>query len=174
MFQSMKAYNLLLILPLFFLLFACEKTEKDPISTFVAMKDGEKWMATSNRAVLEKAMNKFTISGTKEISEYHWKESLFFSFYLSDESESNTNIIHSFFLFVVGGDIISKHYRIDSTANNQIHIICLDTIKKQISGTFYIRLRLLDPEIEEYIQFDEGQFDINYNELDKLDSQTKK
>ena len=164
----MKTYNLLLILPLFFLLFACEKTENDPISTVEAMKDGEKWMATSNWAALYKSINKFTISGTKEISEYHWKESLFFSFYLSDESESNTNIIHSFFLFVVGGDIISKHYRIDSTANNQIHIICLDTIKKQISGTFNIRLhwQTPDPEIKEYIQFDEGQFNVNYNELD--------
>ena len=171
----MKAYNLLLILPLSFLIFACEKTENDSISTVKAMKDGKKWIATSNWAVLEKANNKFTISGTSEISEYYWKELLFFSFYLSDEPESNTNNIHSHFYYIVGGDMISKSYEIDSTANNQIHIICLDTIKKQISGTFIIRLRwqIRDPEIEEYIQFDEGQFNINYKELDKLVSQAK-
>jgi hypothetical protein len=62
---------------------------------------------------------------------------------------------------IVGGDVISDSYMIDSTADNLIQITSVYTIGKHISGTFLINLirdkRRSDEG--ELIQYKNGQFD---------------
>jgi hypothetical protein len=168
----MKAITLLITLSISFCFISCEKkenTEIDFVSSFKALKNEASWVSTSSWANFSKTEEKFFISGAKRDSEYYQEEVLYFNFYLSDISKSN--VVERFYAewyYIVGGDVISDSYLIDSTADNLIQITSIDTIGKHISGNFIINLirdkRRSDKG--ELIQYKNGQFDLNYKEIE--------
>lgn len=137
-------------------------------SSFIAIKNDVSWISTSRWGNYIKAEKKFIIAGAASNSKYYHEEKLSFSFYLSDILKSNT-ITHFSAEWdnIVGGDAVSDIYRIDSVAPNVIQITSMDTIAKQISGTFTIKL-IHDKNYSdkgEIIQYKDGEFDLKYVEL---------
>ena len=151
-----------------FILFSCKKDTKDKIlsdSTFYAIKNGTDWITTRSWANYNKNSEKFVLAGIKEDSEYYQEELLFFDFKADDISASNkiTNF-YSEWNYIIGGDAVSDAYMIDSTFNNLIEINALDTINKQISGTFKVRL-VRDKRISnsgEVMLYENGTFTLPY------------
>lgn len=140
----MKINVLLLGVLMTALLLSCKKEDKDEIltdSSFHAIKNGTVWITTSSWANYNIHSREFVLGGIKTDSVYYQEEVLFFDFKADDISASNkiTNF-YSEWYSIVGGDAISDAYVIDSTYNNLIEINTLDTVNKQISGTFTIRL----------------------------------
>jgi hypothetical protein len=167
----MKGLSSLLLL-LFFCLVSCDKKENkdiDTVSPFKAIKNDTDWVSTSSWANFSKTNKSFAISGVKRDPNYYQDEQLSFSFYLADILKSSTvDSFYSKWMYIIGGDVISDSYLIDSTSNNLIQITSLDTVGKQISGTFLIKLvrdkRYSDKG--EVFQFKDGQFDLNYTEVE--------
>jgi len=70
--------------------------------------------------------------------------------------------------YILGGDVQTDSYLMDSTNANEIRITSIDTIKKIISGTFTFKL-VRDSHYSdkgEVFQFKEGQFTVEYTEIE--------
>jgi len=94
---------------------------------------------------------------------------LFNERYTTDISKSNTvTNFYSEWNFIVGGDAISDTYIIDSTYNNLITIALFDTIAKQVTGTFEIKLvrDKFRSDLGETMLYKSGAFKLNYNEIE--------
>ncbi|HKM93472.1 MAG TPA: hypothetical protein VJY41_07455 [Prolixibacteraceae bacterium] len=151
-------------------LISCEKEDDNKIitdSSFYATKNDSEWISTSSWANYSLNDKKIVIVGVKRDSVYYQDEQLHFTFKTTDISKSNT--VTNFYCewdFIVGGDAISDTYIIDSTYNNLIKIDLFDTIAKQITGTFEIKL-IRDKsrsDLGEAMFYKEGAFKLNYNE----------
>ncbi len=93
---------------------------------------------------------------------------MYFTFKTTDISKSNT-VTHFYaeWNFIVGGDAISDIYIIDSTYNNLVTITLFNTITKQITGNFEIKLvrDKLRSDLGETMLYKNGTFKLNYNDL---------
>lgn len=166
----MKRIVLLLSSLVILFLVSCEKKENAKINTepfFKASKNDKSWIATRSWADFSKTENKFYISGIQRDSTYYLEENLRFDFYLSDISASDTiKRFNCQWDYIIGGDMISDSYLTDTTSANFIHISSINIFRKQISGTFQIKL-IRDSFFSdkgEIIQYKEGQFNLNYTE----------
>ncbi|MBK7625995.1 MAG: hypothetical protein IPJ16_02135 [Bacteroidales bacterium] len=172
----MKKLNLLIVLLTIFFIFSCKKSDNDSISSFKAMKDGTEWISTSNWSNLSKTDNKFLINGIKRNSKYYSEEGLNLTFNISDISESNTvTKFTSSWNYIIGGDVLTDSYVIDTTSDNLIQIISLDTINRNISGTFKVKLlkNKIYSNTGEIMNFTSGQFNLNYQEVYQYNSKSK-
>ena len=172
----MKRLSLLIVLSIFFFIFSCKKSEYDSLSSFKALKDGAEWIATSNYSYLHKTDNSISIYGRKKNSKNYEEEGLYLSFYISDISELNTiTKFSSSWNKTIGGDLLTDSYVIDSISANFIQITSLDTINRQISGIFEVKL-LKDKRFSnagEIMNFTSGQFNLNYQEEFLYNSKSK-
>jgi len=172
----MKRINLLIFLSIFFFIFFCKKSENESISTFKALKDGADWISTSNWSNLSKTYNNFIINGIKRDSKYYQEESLNLTFNNSDISEFNTvTKFTSSWSYIVGGDLLTDSFVIDTTSDNLIQITSIDTINKHISGTFKVKLlkNNIFSNTGEIMNFTSGQFNLNYQEVYQYNSKSK-
>jgi hypothetical protein len=149
----------LVLSALLVLSFACKKNE--PSSDFNVIKDGTKWSSDYSWATLSKINKSIIIVGNKNIPGN--VEKIYFSFKFSNISETNTvNHFNSERSIITGGDVISDQYNIDTTANNLIQINSLDTVNKQVSGKFSVKL-FRGPD--KYINLTNGEFNLSYKEV---------
>ncbi len=167
----MKSSVLFLLISFFVCLSSCKKNNDSivEVSNFTAMKNNASWVSTSNWASYSKKDKKFNITGAKRDPKYYQEECLGLNFTVADLSAPL--VTHNFsasWSYVIGGDVLSDSYNMDTSAANQIHITSIDTQKKLISGTFIVRLvrdaRYSDQG--EFFQFTEGQFTIGYSEIE--------
>jgi len=153
-------------------LISCEKEDEKkiiPDFSFYAMKNDSEWISTSSWANYSLNDKKIVIVGAKGNSEYYQDEQLHFTFKTTDISKSNTvTNFYSEWDFIVGGDVISDTYIIDSTYNNMIIIDLFDTIAKQVTGTFEIKLvrDKFRSDLGETMLYKNGAFKLNYNEIE--------
>jgi hypothetical protein len=163
----MKAYNFCIIFTFLLLAFACKKKEEDSIINFKALKDGKNWIPTNSWALLSKTDKKLMIHADKRDPKYFQDENLYLSFYISDISEFNTvKNFYSDWNYVIGGDGVSNSYKFYTNPENVIQIISLDTVNKQISGRFNVKL-LRDKFYSDKVEtmyFTDGQFQLAYQE----------
>jgi hypothetical protein len=177
----MKAIIFFLSISVFFSLSSCKKTENQKAESqkaesqkiesglsFKALKNDANWVSTFSWANYSKSEKKIYVGGTVQDKKYCQEEQLTFNFHLSDISKSNTvTSFKSEWLYIIGGDAISDSYLIDTTEYNLIQITSFDTIKKQISGTFVIKLNR-DKHYSnegEFFQFKDGVFNVKYIEI---------
>lgn len=166
----MKRIVLLLSSLAILLLVSCEKKENAKInieSFFKASKNDQSWIATRSWADFSEIENKFYISGFKRDSTGYLEENLRFDFFLSDISASDTiKRFNCRWDYIIGGDAVSDSYLTDTTSNNFIHISSVNFFRKQISGTFQIKLirDSFRSDKGEIIQYKEGQFKLNFTE----------
>lgn len=153
-------------------LISCEKDEKKEFlsdSSFYAIKNDSEWITTCSWANYSINDKRFVIVGSKRDSDYYQDEKLHFTFKIRDISKSNTvTNFYSEWNFIVGGDAISDTYKVDSTYNNLITINLLDTINKQISGTFLIKLirDKFRSDLGETMLYKQGNFKLKYKEIE--------
>ena len=151
---------------------SCDKDEKNEFisdSSFYAIKNDREWISTCTWAYYSINDKSFVIAGSKRDSIYYQDEKLHFTFKTSDISKSNTvTNLYSEWNFIVGGDAISDTYKVDSTYNNLITISLLDTINKQISGTFLIKLirDKFRSDLGESMLYKQGHFKLKYEEIE--------
>ena len=153
-------------------LISCKKEDKNKIitdSSFYAIKNDSEWISTSSWANYSLNDKKIVIVGDKRDSAYYQDEQLQFTFKTTDISKSNTvTNFYSKWDFIVGGDAISNTYIIDSSYNNLIKIDLFDTIAKQITGTFEIKLvrDKYRSDLGETMLYKNGSFKLNYSEIE--------
>jgi hypothetical protein len=164
----MKLTGLMIVI----LLISCEKEGKNDIltdSSFYAIKNDREWITTSSWANYSLNDGKFVIVGVKRDSVYYQDEQLYIIFKTTDISKSNTvTDFYSEWNYIVGGDVISDSYLIDSSFNNLIKINSFDTLNKQIAGTFKIKLvrDKLRSDLGETMIYENGNFILNYNKIE--------
>jgi hypothetical protein len=150
---------------------SCKKNDPvvEPVSDFKALKNDVSWITTSSWASYSKKNKKFNVSGIKRDQLYYQEEDLGFSFTIQDLSKPETiGNFSSGWSAVLGGDVQTDSYLMDSTSANQIQITSIDTVKKIISGTFSVKL-IRDSHYSnkgEVFQFKEGQFTVVYSEIE--------
>ena len=156
--------KLLILSALLVFSLACKKNE--PSSDFSAIKDGTKWSSDYSWATFSTLNKSIIIVGNKKIPGN--EEKIYLSFKISNISETNTvNHFNSERSIITGGDVASDQYIIDTTANNLIQINSLDTVNRQISGKFSVKLFR---EPDKYINFTNGEFNLSYKEVNSYDS----
>ena len=163
---------LLFILVSYFVTFSSCKKDNEvivPVVDFKALKNDAAWTATNFWATYSVKSKTFQITGLLRDPQYYQEEWLGLSFVMPKfETPAATSQFSANWSFVIGGDAISDSYNIDSTAANEIHITALDTIKKQITGIFKVKLvrdsRYSDKG--EAFQFKDGEFTVNYSEVE--------
>jgi hypothetical protein len=150
--------KLLILSALLLFSLACQK--KEPYSDFNAIKDGTKWFSDYSWATFSKLNKGIIIVGNKKIPGN--EEKIYLSFKISNILETNT-VKHfiSERSIITGGDVASDQYNINTTANNLIQIISLDTVMKHISGKFSVKLFR---EPDKYMNFTNGEFNLDYKE----------
>ena len=156
--------KLLILFALLLLPLACKKNET--YSDFNAIKNGSKWSSDYSWATFSKLDQSIIIVGNKKNSGN--EEKIYLSFKISNISETST--VKQFISersVITGGDVASDQYNIDTTANNLIQIISLDSVMRHITGKFSVRLFR---EPNKYINFTDGEFNINYKEEINSDS----
>ena len=172
----MKIKSVVFILFIFLIITDCKKPDNDSVPNFKALKDGNEWIPSISSATLSLIDKEFEIHCLKRFSKYSDQEFFNLSFYVKDISELMTVYkLNSSWLFVIGGDGISNRYNIVADPENIIQIISLDTIKKQISGTFNVKL-LRDKfyqHAEDTMLFSDGNFSLKYLETHGYISTTK-
>ena len=167
----MKTSVFLLLISFVVCMSSCKKDDPVvvPVSDFKALKNDVSWNATSTWASYSKKDKKFNISGGKRDPKYYQEEWLGLNFTIQDISKSATiDNFSSGLMYILGGDVQTDSYLMDSTGANQIQITSIDTIKKIISGTFVVRL-VRDSHYSdkgEVFQFKEGQFTVTYTEIE--------
>jgi len=167
----MKAPLILLFLSFLLCISSCEKDKAVVESTtnFKALKNNIAWNSTSNWSTYSRKDKKFNVSGALRDPQYYQEEWLGLNFVVQNRATPfTTGQFSAGWRYVIGGDVMSDRYTIDSTAVNEIHITALDTIKKQITGTFNVRL-VRDKQYSdkgETFQFTHGEFGVNYSEVE--------
>jgi hypothetical protein len=167
----MKKNHILFGLLIAISLISCQKEDDNnavPKAPFYAMKNNSEWISTSSWANYSLDDQKITIVGVKRDSQYYEDEELYFTFKTTDISRSNTvTNFESRWDLVVGGDAISDTYIMDSTYNNLIAIGIFDTITKQVTGTFDIKLvrDKFRSDLGETMLFKNGSFKLKYTEF---------
>lgn len=155
-----------------FLTISCNKEDDFQFSTdsaFYAIKNNSEWVSTSSWANHSLNNDKFIIVGNKKDTEYYQEERLHFIF--SSPGISKLNVVKDFYAewnFIIGGDGISDTYVIDSTYCNLIKIDSIDTLNKQINGTFEIKLvrDKFRSNLGKTLLYKNGTFSLNYIEHD--------
>jgi len=166
-FVRIKNYILLNLFILFCLASCSKRMEFAETSSLTAIKNDVKWVSTSSWSNYSKSQKRFYISASQRDPKYYQEEQLHFSFDRKNISIINSVVsFYSEWYFVVGGDGISDPYVIDSTANNLILINTLDTVTKQISGTFSIKLINKQSSPGAIIQLRDGEFNQIYGEFE--------
>jgi hypothetical protein len=167
----MKTSKLFLLISFIVCVSSCKKDKEVvvPVSDFNALKNDVNWTAISTWASYSKKDKKFNVSGSKRDPKYYQEEWLGLNFTIQDLSiPASVSGFSSGWLYIIGGDVQTDSYLMDSTGDNQIHITSIDTIKKIISGTFAVRL-VRDSHYSdkgEVFQFKEGQFTVAYTEIE--------
>ncbi|MGV8137778.1 MAG: hypothetical protein AB2L20_21420 [Mangrovibacterium sp.] len=167
----MRKNSILLCMLIVISLISCEKEDENKIvtdSSFYALKNDSKWISTSSWANYSLNDKKIVIVGAKRDSKYYQDEQLRLTFKTTDISESHTvTNFYSKWDFIVGGDAISDTYIIDPTYNNLIIIDSFDTIAKQVTGTFEIKLirDKFRSDLGETMLYKNGAFKLNYIEI---------
>jgi hypothetical protein len=150
---------------------SCQKEDEKKIitdSSFYAIKNDSEWISTTSWANYSLNDKKIVIVGAKRDSKYYQDEQLLLAFKTTDISKSDTvTNFYSEWDFIVGGDVISDTYIIDSTYNNLITISLFDTIAKQVTGTFEIKLvrDKFRSDLGETMLYKNGAFKLKYNEI---------
>jgi len=167
----MKTSVFLLLISFVVCISSCKKDDPVavPVSDFKALKDDVSWISTSSWASYSTKNKMFYISGIKLDQKYYQEEALGLSFTIQDISKPA--VIDNFtsrWSYILGGDVQTDSYLMDSTGDNQIRITSIDTIKKIISGTFTIKFVRENHYSDkgEVFQFKEGQFTIGYAEIE--------
>jgi|GEM_PF-3283598 len=164
----MKAIVFSFSLIILFCSVSCDKDEETVTeASFHAIKNGELWNSTASWANFTKSDSFFFISAAKADRNYNQGEQLYFRFSLPDISGSNTvTRFDSQWLYIVGGDAVSDQYLIDTTSDNQIVILSVDTVMHKIRGSFQVKL-IRDKnrsDAGETMNFRSGWFDLIYTE----------
>lgn len=167
----MKTSLLFLLISFVVCVSSCKKDKEVvvPVSDFKALKNDVSWTATSTWASYSKKDKKFNVSGAKRDPKYYQEEWLGLNFTIQDLSvPASISGFSSGWSYILGGDVQTDRYLMDSMGDNQIHITSIDTIKKIISGTFTVKL-VRDSHYSdkgEVFQFKEGQFTVGYTEIE--------
>lgn len=167
----MKTSIFLLLVSFVVCMSSCKKDDPMdvPVSDFKALKNDVSWTATSTWASYSKKDKKFNVSGAKRDPKYYQEECLGLNFTIQDLSmPASISGFSSGWSYILGGDVQTDSYLMDSTGTNQIKITSIDTVKKIISGTFTVKL-IRDSHYSdkgEVFQFKEGQFNVVYTEIE--------
>lgn len=159
----MKTRILILFLPILLFLNSCEKEETDLPANFKVIKAGNEWVPTISSVVYSVHEKKFMIhaqKGTKSFAEI-----LYIGFEINDLSNPFHGKIYSSLYDLTGGDILSNSFTLTPDLENTIHITSLDTIGKEITGTFNLKL-VGDAHYQQpdTILLTEGFFSLPYQE----------
>jgi hypothetical protein len=172
----MKIKSVVFILFLSLIITKCKKPDNDLVPNFTVLKDGNEWNPTFCSATFYLTNKEIEIHCLKRFSKYYEDELFNLSFHIKDIAEQMTvNEFNSTWLFVLGGDGISNRYNIVSDPINLIQIISFDTIKKQLTGTFNVKL-LRDKfyqHPEDTMLFSDGKFSLKYLETHGYVNTTK-
>ena len=164
----MKAKSVVIILLLPLIIGTCKKPDNDLVPNFKVLKDGKEWSPTYCSATFSLSNKVIEIHCLKRVSKYYEDELFNLSFSVKEIAEQMTvNEFESLWLYVIGGDGISNRYNIVSDPINLIQIISFDTIQKQLTGTFNVKL-LRDKfyqHPEDTMLFSDGNFSLNYLEI---------
>jgi hypothetical protein len=167
----MKTSVFLLLISFVVCMSSCKKDDPVvvPVSDFKALKNDVYWISTSSWASYSKKNKSFYVSGIKRDQQYYQEEALGLSFTIQDLSmPASISDFSSGWSAILGGDVQTDSYIMDSTGANQIQITSIDTTKKIISGTFTVRL-VRDSHYSdkgEVFQFKEGQFTVGYTKIE--------
>ena len=161
----MKTRNILLCLSILLFLHSCEKEKNALPVSFKVIKAGNEWVPTISSVVYSVYEKKFTIHAQKGASK-SFSEILFIGFKINDLSNPIHSNIYSSLYDLTGGDIISNLFTLIPDLENTIQITSLDTIGKEITGTFNLKLaRDAHYHQPDTIFLTEGFFSLPYQEV---------
>ena len=152
-------------------LFSCEKESVLPStdSNLKASMNDENWVSTTTWATYSKKEQKFYINASKHNSKYSQEEELSMSFEMKDLTQPTViNQFSSEWVYIIGGDAIADRYELDPSDINEIRITSINTTKRQIAGTFSIRLARDERFVFKSNTFHltKGHFSVTYSEIE--------
>jgi hypothetical protein len=157
---------------LLFLSIGCTKKETQPAkdSTFLSAYKNTSgyWLSNEPYASISKKDKTIWVGATKPIITGTSGESLIMQLEITDLADlKKTFIKNAEFDFIIGGDVVTNRYYIDTAnTNNTIEITEIDETKKIMKGLFNLNL-IRDKWFSdngEKIEFKSGQFVVNYSE----------
>lgn len=147
----------------------CQKSEMTNTDNyFTALKDKDKWQATTMAAHLSSDSNMFTVYGTRRDKKFYQEEQIRVTFKSGSINESGTvTAFESEFLDIVGGDGISNSFASRAAdPGNAVTITRIDTINHELEGNFELRLKR-NPhwtQQTEYLEIRNGKFKVKYTQ----------
>lgn len=146
------------------------KEEETPVadtSDFKAVMNDESWTSNTTWANYSQAEHIFTLNATRHDPRFYRDEQLTISFELTDLTKPTTiTQFSSQWYSIIGGDSFAGRFNLDDSAANQVKITAIDPDRKVISGSFKLRLVSDSGDSVKGIQYLEGHFEMEYNEIE--------
>lgn len=153
-----------------FLGFTSCKEDETPVaktSDFKAEMNDESWTSTTTWANYSSTDHTFSLNATRHDPRIYRDEQLTISFVLNDLSNPVTlTEFSSQWYSIIGGKDLAGRYYLDESATNQVKITAIDPERKVISGSFKLRLVSDSAEGIKGVQYLEGHFSMEYNEIE--------
>jgi hypothetical protein len=133
-----KAIKLLLCLSASIFLLSCKKQEDHPV-IFSVLKDGTEWLPTNKSVIYSVNSKEFHIQAEKKFPQY--TELLLIDIKIGDLSSPVIfNQFSAGWIELISGQGLTNTFHITTDPINIIHITSIDSISKEITGTFSIKL----------------------------------
>lgn len=165
----MKKTIFLFLMALFIGFTACKEDETPVVKTsdFKAEMNDESWTSTTTWANYSQTEHTFTLNATRHDPRFYRDEQLTISFELTDLTKPTTiTQFSSQWYSIIGGDSFAGRFYLDDSVTNQVNITAIDPDRKVISGSFKLRLVSDSGEGVKGVQYLEGHFKMEYNEIE--------
>jgi hypothetical protein len=165
----MKRTILLLLIALLVGIISCkdEDVQVADASDFKAVMNDESWTSNTSWANYSQTEHTFYVNATHHDPRFYRDEQLTISFEMADLSKPATiTQFSSQWYSIIGGKDLASRFYLDNSASNQVKIITIDPERKVISGSFKLRLVSDSGDGVKSVQYLEGHFSMEYNEIE--------